>query len=227
MPSPFDNSIFFDLVCKKSRNQSTPTAILGGISGSSFASETPLSQIPFVVFDFETTGVDHRNDRIIEVGAVRFENRKEVARFSQLINPGIKLPPEIIEITGIDDAMLIDAPSADRVIPSLHDFMRGAVGVAHNAEFDANFLSYESLRLGIQCNYHILCTLKLSRALLKLPRYKLDSLAQHYGLTFESRHRSIGDILVTAEVLWRILDENKTIKTLSDIAPYKQEMIQI
>jgi DNA polymerase-3 subunit alpha (Gram-positive type) len=227
MPSPFENSIFFNIVCKKANNQSTPTAILGGMSGSSFAPETLLSNLPIVVFDFETTGIDARKERIIEVGAVRFENRKEVGRFSQLINPGVKLSQEITDITGINDDMLTNAPSAAQVIPALHDFMRGAVGVAHNAEFDANFLSYESSRLGIQCNYHILCTLKLSRALLKLQRYKLDFLAQHYGLTFESRHRSIGDILVTAEVLWRMLDENPNLKSLADIAPYKQEMVQI
>lgn len=227
MPSPFENSIFFDIVCKKTKNQSAPTAILGGMSGSSFASETPLANLPIVVFDFETTGIDPQKERIIEIGAVRFENRKEVARFSQLINPGKPLSQEIVDITGITDDMLTSAPSSSQVIPALHDFMRGAVGVAHNAEFDANFLSHESSRLGIQCNYHIICTLKLSRALLKLQRYKLDFLAQHYGLTFESRHRSIGDILVTAEVLWRMLDENQSLKTLADIAPYKQEMVQI
>jgi DNA polymerase III epsilon subunit family exonuclease len=225
MPSQFQNSGFYNIVCKKKPAAAAHTALLGGVSGSSFASHTPLCDIPFVVFDFETTGTDARTDRIIEIGAVKFVNRKEVGRFSQLIHPGRQLPQEIIEITGITNEMLKDAPPIEKVLPELHDLMRGSVGVAHNADFDAAFLFHESARIGIHCDYHLLCTLKMARSLLKLPRYKLDNLAAHYNLQFESRHRSIGDILVTAGALWAMLDENKKLKTLADVAPYKQDML--
>jgi DNA polymerase-3 subunit alpha (Gram-positive type) len=225
MPSLFQNSGFYDIVCKKKAAAAAPIALLGGVSGSSFDPTTRISELPIVVFDFETTGVDPRTDRIIEIGAVKFVGRKEVERVSQLVHPGIPLPQEIIDITGITDEMLADAPPMSQVLPALHDLMRGSVGIAHNAEFDANFLSHESARLGVHCDYHLICTLKMSRALVKTPRHKLDILAAHYNLQFESRHRSIGDILVTAQVFWRMLDENKSIQTLQDASAYKQDML--
>lgn len=224
MISQFQNSGFFDIVCKKKTTMAAPSVLLGGVSGSSFSPDTLLANIPFVVFDFETTGKDARSDRIIEIGAVKFINRKEVGRISELIQPKQKLTQEITDITGITNEMLVSAPTIEHVLPALHDFIRGCVGVAHNAEFDAGFLAQESVRIGMQCDYHLLCTLKMSRALLKLQRYRLDSLAEHYALQFESRHRSIGDILVTAQVLWRMLDENPQFKTIGDLANFKQEM---
>jgi DNA polymerase III epsilon subunit family exonuclease len=225
MPSLFQNSGFYEIVCKKKVAAAAPTALLGGVSGSSFDPTTLLNDIPIVVFDFETTGIDPRTNRIIEVGAIKYVGRKEVGRVSQLIHPEMPLPQEIISITGITNEMLVGAPPISQVLPSLHDLMRGSVGVAHNADFDAGFLSHESARLGMHCDYHLLCTLKMSRALVKIPRHKLDTLAAHYNLQFESRHRSIGDILVTAQLFWRMLDENKSLRTLQDVAAYKQDML--
>lgn len=202
----------------------TPMAIMGGLSGSRFFDDDLISQKPIVVFDFETTGLDHKHSRIIEIGAIKYINRQEVDRFSTLINPNVTLSPIITKITGITDHMLKDAPGILDVLPKFHDFLRGAIGVAHNAEFDIGMLFYESMRIGIQCDYTVICTLKLARALVNIERRNLDALAAHFDLSFESRHRSIGDILVTAGVLWKILDTNPHLKTINDFKLFREFM---
>jgi len=224
MPSPFSNSLLSTLLGKRQSSDLAPQAIMGGVTGSRFAPSAKIKDLPVVVFDFESSGLASRTERIIEIGAVKFEGRKEVERFSSLVHPGRPVGEEITRITGITDAMLEGQPSIAEVLPMFHDFLRGCVGVAHNAEFDTGFLIWESTRLGIQCDYVVLCTLRMARELVKSDRKNLDALASHYRLTFESRHRSIGDILVTAAVLWNMIDENARLSTLRDFAPYQEQM---
>jgi len=221
--SPFQNSVFYKILMQKNKIE-TPMAIMGGLSGSRFHDDALFAEQPIVVFDFETTGLDHKHSRIIEIGAIKYVNRQEVGRFSTLINPNVTLSSIITKITGITDAMLVDAPNILDVLPKFHDFLRGCIGVAHNAEFDIGMLFYESMRVGIQCDYTVICTLKLARALVNIERRNLDALAAHFDLSFESRHRSIGDILVTAGVLWKILDANPHLKTINDFKLFRELM---
>ena len=225
MVSPFQNSIFHLILSRKDKFISSPLAIMGGVSGSRFNGNERIEEVPIVIFDFETTGLDVRSSRIIEIGAIKYQNRKEVDRFSHLIHIDIPISKEITQITGIDNSMLEGKPDFQTILPQFHDFLRGCVGLAHNAEFDMGMLFHESNRLGISCDYTIFCTLKMARSLVKIERRNLDALAQHYGLTFESRHRSIGDILVTAGVFWRMLDENPDLKIISDFSPYREAML--
>jgi DNA polymerase III epsilon subunit-like protein len=109
-------------------------------------------------------------------------------------------------------------------LPQFHDFLRGSIGVAHNAEYDVGMMFHESNRLGISCDYTVICTLKLARAFVKIESRTLDALSKHFELTFQSRHRSIGDILVTADVLWKILGEHPELQTMSHLLPYREMM---
>lgn len=224
MASSFQNSLFYQLLRGRTGQQSESLAIMGGVSGSTFASDELLKNLPIVIFDFETTGLDTKTARIIEIGAIKYKNGVEIERFSTLIQPGQKLPPETFGLTGINDDMLKDAPPLRDVFYNFHEFFRGCVGVAHNAEFDCGIMMHESARLGMSCNYHVICSLKMAKALVQSERKNLDALAQHYNLTFESRHRSIGDILVTAEVLWNMLKEHPELQTLGDLQPYHEPM---
>lgn len=224
MPSPFSNSTFSELLLRKTSGSSAPMAILGGISGSSFGEHEVFDELPLVVFDFETTGLDTKTCRIIEIGAIKYVGRKEVARLSMFVDPKCLINEEITAVTGITQDMLVGAPSIEEALPEFHDFMRGCVGLAHNAEYDCGVLVAESTRLGISCCYTVVCSLKLARALVNCERKNLDALAAHFNLQFESRHRSIGDILVTAEVVWRILEANPQCYTLKDFAPYMEIM---
>lgn len=227
MASAFSNSLFYDLLQRQGTKGVEDRAILGGMTGSSFDRASVLGELPLVFFDFETTGLDVKTSRIIEIGAIKFLGRREIQRLSTLVHPGVTLTPEITKITGITDAMLQDAPPAHAVLEEFHDLLRGCVGVAHNAEFDCQILGYESARLGIQCSYTVLCTLKMARTLLDVPRRNLDALAEHYGLSFSSRHRSIGDIFVTSEVLWKMLDANPQLVTLRDVEGFMEPVPRI
>jgi DNA polymerase III subunit epsilon len=225
MPSSLSNSLFSMFVGRANQNQIQHIALLGGHTGSRFSLKEHICDLPIVVFDFETTGLNVKTDRIIELGAVKFKDRKEVGRFSTFVHPGKEISTEITQITGITNEMLKDAPPMEQVLEDFHDFLRGCLGIAHNAEFDSQLMKWESQRLGIHCDYFVVCTLKMARQLvLQIENRKLDTLAKHFGLTFQSRHRSIGDILVTAEVFWKFLDENPRLKLLENLVPFQELM---
>ncbi len=166
-----------------------------------------VRDIPIVVFDFETTGLDSKRDLIIEVGAQKILHGKVLDELSSFVECPIPIPDVIKRITGISDEMLQGQPSIESTMEKLLKFMDGSILVAHNAAFDVSFLKEACSKLSIDLECPAFCTVKLARELLpELERKDLDSLAQHYGLTFESRHRSIGDVKVTASVLEALLE---------------------
>ena len=177
---------------------------------------------PLVIFDFETTGLDSSQDRIIEVGAVRWEGMKVVDEFSYLIQPEMPLSQEVINITGITDEMLEGQPLWQDILPKFLKFFDGSILVAHNAEFDMGFLRTSCLRQGYQLEWPAFCTLKMARqALPHLESKSLDALAAHYELQFEARHRSIGDVKVTTSVLESMLQhELADLQTWQDVQPF-------
>lgn len=182
----------------------------------------PLMTAPLVVFDLETTGLDPEVDRIIEIGAIKLDGMRPVAEFSSLVSTNVELTDDIIRLTGITPEMLVGQPVIEDVLPKFLEFIEGSILIAHNAEFDLSMIKAACSRVGIDLEWPCFCTLKMARALLPdLENKKLDTLAAHYGLTFESRHRSIGDVKVTTGVLSGLLTkEAQTIRVWSDIQPY-------
>lgn len=179
-----------------------------------------LLDTPLIVFDTETTGLDSQLDRIIEVGAIKYVNGKQVDEFWSFVKTDIELTQNIVNITGITQDMIKDAPGIDEVLPKFLNFIRGGIIVAHNAEFDMGMLHAACSRLGYDLEWPCFCTLKLTRRILPgLPRYNLDTLAEHYKLTFEARHRAVGDVKVLAGVLHSILEDDEyDIATWADVA---------
>jgi DNA polymerase-3 subunit alpha (Gram-positive type) len=147
----------------------------------------------YVAFDLETTGL-HRHDTIIEIGAVLMKNGVELDRFQTFVDPGQKLHPKTIELTGITDDMLEGAPTIDQVIPQLKAFVGERVLVAHNADFDINFVRRACQDLGIQWNMTSLDTLTISQNMLPhLSRYRLDVVAKEFDLGDFNHHRAGDD----------------------------------
>ena len=101
----------------------------------------PLGTLDFVVVDVETTGWSPDADGITEIGAVRLSGGEVRAEFAALVNPGQPIPPDIVTLTGITDAMVTLAPPVGAVLPGFLDFARGSVLTAHNAPFDVGFLT--------------------------------------------------------------------------------------
>jgi DNA polymerase-3 subunit epsilon len=155
----------------------------------------------FIAFDLETTGLLADSDRVVEVGAVRFDALgQEIERFEQLVNPGRPMPRGAQAVHGISDDDLISAPPAREVLPRFLDFL-GAPDettlLAHNASFDAGFLGRELGRLGKTPPGHsVVDTLALARRLLPhLSNHRLDTLARVLDLDPEGPHRALADSL--------------------------------
>jgi DNA polymerase III subunit epsilon len=136
----------------------------------------------YVLLDLETTGGTPLHSRITEIAAVRIEHGQEVARWSSLVNPGVRIPYFIQTLTGISDAMVQDAPSFNELSAQLLQLLDGAVLVAHNARFDHGFLLHEFARIDVALRVKTLCTVRLSRKL--YPQHKghgLDAIMQRHG----------------------------------------------
>ncbi len=175
----------------------------------------------FVVFDIETTGFSPTKNRIIEIGAVRVEAGKIVARMDEFVNPDVPIPFEIERLTGINDAMVMDAPRIETVLPQFLEFARDAVLVAHNASFDVSFISHNAGLLKLPFSPTVLDTVTLARVLLpNLNRYKLDTVAKALGVSLENHHRAVDDAEATAGIFLKFVEMLKNqhaIRTLDGL----------
>ncbi len=179
-----------------------------------------LAEVPWVVFDFETTGLKAAKHEIVEIGAIRYSGNQRGAQYNQLINPDNGVTWAATRVTGLTAEDLQGQPRLGTVIDSFLQFIRGAVLIAHNADFDASFLRAACAKHDWDFQCPIYCTLKMARELLPdLERRTLDALAAHYKLSFSSRHRSIGDAEVTAQVFAHMLDLNTL--TLRDLETWR------
>lgn len=170
---------------------------------------TPLAEVPFCVLDLETTGVGPDVSQITEIGAVKFEGGIETGRFQTLVNPGLPIPPQITVITGITQAMVIDAPMIGEALPSFLEFLGDAVIVGHNVSFDISFLNAASLRLGYgRLPHKSTDTLRLARRLVQqeVRNLRLSSLAAHFRSPTSPTHRALDDAVATAHVFWCLLE---------------------
>lgn len=162
----------------------------------------------FVVFDVETTGFSAKNDKIIEIGAVKIKNGEIVDSFNTLINPNVPLKDEIITLTGITDSMLVNQPTIKDVIGKFKKFISDSVLVAHNANFDMAFLknNFEKNNINIENPY--IDTLELSRIFYPNVRsHSLGNIAKRLGVSLENAHRAVDDARATGEIFIRLLDK--------------------
>lgn len=167
----------------------------------------------FVAVDLETTGLDPAEDRIIEIGAVRFEEGVESGRFSSLVYPGRQLPEEIVRLTGITDFDLKDAPYAAEVLPGFKEFIGKDPLAAQNAPFDIGFLRAEFARQGEifqrgrSAEEIAFDTAVLSRALIpELESHSLTRLADYFKIEGGQRHRAEDDARRCGLVLLKLAE---------------------
>ena len=156
----------------------------------------------FAVVDIETTGSTPQSAGITEIAIVIHNGIEVTGKFVSLINPRHKIPPFIVNMTGISDAMVAGAPLFEDVAPQIYNLLNGRVFVAHNVSFDYSFVHYLLGRSGFQWSAPKLCTIKLSRRVFPgLEKYGLGSLTRDLGIRIEGRHRAWGDAAATAQVL--------------------------
>ena len=168
----------------------------------------------FIAFDVETTGLKPYLDRIIEISAVRFEGFHPVAEFSTLVNPQQKIPLGASQINHIYDADVVNAPVECDAMRLFCEFIGEKalsgddVLVAHNAEFDINFLLHALSRSGIDANIQFQDTLYMSRNFTpELPNHKLQTVAAYHGIEQVEAHRAGDDARVCGEIFVKLLQK--------------------
>lgn len=169
----------------------------------------PLSDVTFCVLDLETTGGSAASCEITEVGAARCRMGEEIATFQTLVDPGVPIPPSITILTGITQAMVVNAPPIEAVLPSLLEFIGDSVVVGHNLRFDLSFLDAAARRLGYpKISNRTLDTVALARRLVRdeVRNLKLSTLAAHFRSPVAPTHRALDDARAAAYVLWGLLE---------------------
>ena len=160
----------------------------------------------FAVVDLETTGGDARHGRVIEVAIYIFDGTKIIDNYSTLVNPGIKVPPFITQLTGISNEMLVDAPVFEEISDKVHDLTNDRVFVAHNVGFDYSFLRNEFKKLNRNFIRKRLCTVRLTRSIFPgLKSYSLGKLTGQFDIPIENRHRAFGDARATTALLKHLI----------------------
>lgn len=156
----------------------------------------------YVVVDIETTGSWSSGDRITEIGAVKIRNHEVIGEWHTLINPQRPIPPKIVQLTGITNDMVRNAPPFAEVADGFIDFMADAVFVAHNVNFDYGFLSYEFERLERRFRYPKLCTVAgMRRRYPGHKSYSLGRLCEYYDIALQDHHRALCDARATGHLL--------------------------
>ncbi|MBU3146736.1 3'-5' exonuclease [Clostridium sp. CF012] len=184
----------------------------------------------FVVFDFETTGLSAREEKIIQIGALKYRNNEKVDEFITYVNPQKSISTIITNLTGIRNSDVKNAPTISQVFPKFLEFIGDDVLIAHNADFDMKFLLNNAFILRIdKIKNETIDTLSLARKYMKdingnkLDNYKLLTLKKSLGISVGS-HNAGDDCLVCAEV-YKKCKEKIHEKTKVSLKPKKENIV--
>ncbi len=164
----------------------------------------------FAVVDLETTGGSYRYERIIEIAIIVFDGEKIIREFQSLVNPERLIPPAITRLTGISNEMVADAPKFYEIAKDVVEITTDQVFVAHNVNFDFNFLRQEYHSLGYHFSRKKICTVQLSRKLIPGRKtYGLGALSTDLKIRNDARHRAMGDARATTELLKFLMSKDE------------------
>lgn len=148
----------------------------------------------YVALDLETTGLDPKIDKIIEIGAIRVENGVETGHFQTLVNPHRTLDERVVELTGIDDSMVEDGAELVDILPGFLEFCGELPLLGHRVIFDYSFVKRATVNQGLTFDRKGIDTLKICRGLMPEEEKKnLEAACSYYKVTREGAHRALGD----------------------------------
>jgi DNA polymerase III subunit epsilon len=168
----------------------------------------------YTIIDIETTGGKYNEEGITEIAIYKFDGHSVVDQFISLVNPEKPIQPFVVNLTGINNKMLRQAPKFFEIAKRIVEITDGCVFVAHNSSFDYRILSQEFKRIGYTFEKETLCTVDLSKKLIpNLESYSLGRLCRSLGIAVTDRHRASGDALATVKLFKLLLskDSSKTI----------------
>jgi DNA polymerase-3 subunit epsilon len=168
----------------------------------------------YAIVDIETTGGKYNEEGITEVAIYKFDGHEIVDQFSSLVNPEKDIQEFVVRLTGINNAMLRNAPKFYEIAKRIIEITEDCTIVAHNASFDYRILKMEFDKLGYDFQRNTLCTVELSQELIKdETSYSLGKLTKSLGIPMANRHRASGDALATVH-LFKILLEKDIQKSI-------------
>ena len=160
----------------------------------------------FICIDLETTGLNPKRDRIIEIGAVKVRDGKIVETFQQLIDPKQQLEERVEMLTGISSKELEGKPTIREVLPALREFLEEDVLLGHRVLFDYSFLKRTFTNEKISFERKGIDTLKLARQFVTdCESKKLESLCQYYDIKLQA-HRALNDAQATVELYQKLVE---------------------
>ncbi len=191
-----------------------------------YLEEVQFEEAEYCVFDFETTGMSGRADKVIQIGMVKIRNGKITDTFMSYINPGRQIPYFITKLTGITNADVENAPYFDEVYSKIVEFIGDSVLIAHNLSFDQSFLRHECAAAELEYpRNESVCTLRLSRKLYpNLPSKSLGNLAKSLRIRHRDVHTGLGDSMAAAKILLKmfpILRSEHNVDSLSDLISFQ------
>ncbi|SDX14249.1 exonuclease domain-containing protein [Aequorivita viscosa] len=171
----------------------------------------------YAVLDIETTGGKYNEEGITEIAIYRFDGHKIVDQFASLVNPERPIQPFVVNLTGINNNMLRQAPKFYEVAKRIIEITDGCVMVAHNALFDNRILTTEFDRLGYNFQKETLCTVELAKKLIPdMPSYSLGKLVKALGIPLSDRHRAQGDAKATVALFKLLLNKDNSKEIIAE-----------
>ncbi|MCW0953297.1 exonuclease domain-containing protein [Weissella ceti] len=176
-----------------------------------------LKQNIYAVVDLETTQTSLETGRIIQIAIAFVQNNKIINQYSTLINPGMVIPRHVVQLTGIDSAMVKSAPAFEDVAHMIHAMLQGTVFVAHNVNFDWPFLNAEFERVGLTpLTGQAIDTVTLSQMLYPTaPGYRLIDMAQYLGIDHLNPHKADSDAATTASLFMKLVERAQSLPMIT------------
>ena len=186
--------------------------------------KTPFLDQEFVLVDIETNGSKPESAQVIEIGAIKFKGMQILDRFESFIYAS-EVPEYISRLTGITQSDLLFAPSQKEVLLRFKEFLGDRVFVAHNVNFDYNFISAKLEQLGYEkLANRKLCSIDLARKTIESERYGLAYLNENLGINTIVSHRAYADALTAFKVMQMALQRiPKEIKSTEDLIAFSKK----
>jgi DNA polymerase III subunit epsilon len=195
------------------------TGCSGYKSAAVLPGNTHLDRVVFSAVDCETTGLDSKIGRIVEIGVVKFRGSRQIGARSWLVNPGIPIPPSAVNVHGITTDMVSHSPDFATVFSQFKEYVGDTVVLAHNARFDLAFFNGEIKRAGLEGGQNtVVDTLPIFRKWFpRAPRHTLEVLVQYLELESDGFHRGLTDAESLFEVFKTGVESQGAKMTLLDL----------
>lgn len=181
------------------------------------AESRSLDHDVFICLDCESTGLDPKNDKIIEVAVAKFDLKSIHSQYESLVNPNCEIPATSIEIHHITQDMVEGKPTIQEILPDLLKFIGRGTLVGHGIGFDIDLIATAAEKEGIPCtlrNNHFLDTLRMARLYGDSPTNSLEQLRKHFNIQFEGAHRAMNDVVVNIEVFRFLAKRYQSLKQI-------------